>query len=78
MDGNGYLTDFTKQGTEPVAASFNLNPQAPGQLHRVGGSFPGIDSPLDIQPNNGDGHPGDMNTVWGTQTQSARLGNPGI
>lgn len=71
---DGFLTDFSKQGDAAASATFNLNPSVPGQLHRVGGSFPGVDSPYNLQPNNADGGPADMNTVWGIQTQSSRIG----
>ena len=71
----GFMTDFSTSGDNGVSSTYHLNPGAPGQVHRVGGSFPGIDSPYNLQPNNGDGRPADMNTVWGIQSQSSRMGS---
>ncbi len=68
--GDGYLTDFNRQMPE----SFNGPPSAPGVFHRVGGSFPGSNSPYPIGPNNSDAAPPTMDTVWGITTQSNRIG----
>ena len=71
---DGMYTDFTKRGDEAAMASFGLNAPQIGQLGRVGGSFAGIDQPLNLTPDN---NGGDANTVWGIQTQAQRLGGGG-
>ena len=74
MAGGGFMTDFSKRGDEAATASFNMNPSSPGKINRVGGSFPNVDSPYPLEMGHADGHPADMNTVWGIQTQSQRIG----
>lgn len=69
----GFMTDFQSSGgsMEPYRGSSPLN--APGTLHRVGGSFD-TDSVYDIIPGNPNGEPATQATGWTLQTQAQRIG----
>ena len=71
----GMFTDFSDGGDpKNVYNAAHSTSEFQGKFTRVGGSFAGEDSPYDLNMGNSNGQPADMNTVWGIQTQNARIG----